>query len=98
MNDTEIVIAAKDGNGDWFQHFQEIVEGVGIFKQFEEDRLPITFDLIEGRSFVTVSWKSEKLPRAIKVWLETITHPRNCQFCDKLRQKALSEPSTSSSH
>ena len=90
--DNEIVINATDGFHEQvgFQRFEEIVEGVGIF--CEDIYVP------EERSFVTVSWKSEKLPRAIKVWLETITHPRNCQFCDKLRQKALSEPSTSSSH
>ena len=65
------------------QNFEEIVEGVGVYEE------EIMGTEVHCRAIGTVSWKSEKLPKAVKVWLELISHPRNCNFCDKLRQRAL---------
>ena len=81
MSQDNETVCIERPEGRNIQNFEEIVEGVGIY---EEENMGT-----EVKAIGTVSWKSEKLPKAVKVWLELISHPRNCNFCDKLRQRAL---------
>ena len=81
MNRNNETVCIERPEGKQLYRFLEIVEGVGVY---EEEYLGT-----DVKAIGTVSWKSKKLPRAVMVWLELISHPRSCNFCHKLRQSAL---------
>ena len=76
-----------NGNKMALQNFQEVTEGVGIFECHVSSG---------AHCFLTVSWGSEKVPKAFEKWYELLETPRDHELDEKERKmRVIERPSTS---